>query len=114
MKIKFLMIFALAAVAVFGACKGSTNANMANTNTAAVMTPTPVMKTDETAMTDPNMKGTIESALKAKGFNEVTVDTSTTPATLNGMVAKGKMDEMMAAAMASNGGKPLKNNVKEK
>ncbi len=116
MKIKILAIFGLAAVVGFGACKSSTNANMTNTNTAVVnmATPTPVMKTNETAATDPNLKSKIEADLKAKGFTDVTVDTSTTPATLRGTVAKGKLAEVMSVAMAANGGKPVKNEVTEK
>ena len=115
MKIKFLAIFGLAVVLGFGACKSSTNTNTTtNTNTVTVATPTPVVKTSETAATDPNLKATIEQDLKAKGFNDVTVDTSTTPATLRGTVAKGKLAEVMSVAMAANGGKPVKNEVTEK
>ncbi|MGI8788690.1 MAG: hypothetical protein ACR2HG_13125 [Pyrinomonadaceae bacterium] len=109
MKIKFLAIFGLAAILVFGACKSSTNTN-ANANMSVNMaTPTPVMKTNESAMTDPNMKPKIEAALKAKGFSDVTVDTSTTPATLRGSYPKDKLAEVMATAMEANGGKPVQN-----
>ena len=117
MKIKFLAILGLAAVVGFGACKGSTNTNTTtNTNTAVVnvATPTPVVKTNETATVDPNLKATIEKDLKAKGFNDVTIDTTTTPMTLRGSVAKGKLGEVMQVAMAANGGKPVKNEVTEK
>ncbi len=116
MKIKFLAVLGLAAVVGFGACKGSTNTNTTNTNTnvAVAVTPSPVMKTNETAATDPNLKSKIEAALKGKGFADVTVDTATTPATLRGTVAKGKLGEVMATAMEANGGKPVKNEVTEK
>lgn len=72
-------------------------------------TPAPVV-----AATDPNLKGNIEKALQAKGFKDVTVDVTTTPATLRGTVAKGKLAEVMQAAMGANGGKPVKNEVTEK
>ncbi|MCY7376446.1 MAG: hypothetical protein LH472_10800 [Pyrinomonadaceae bacterium] len=115
MKNKVLAVLGLAAVVGFGACKGSTNTNtVMNTNTMVVSTPSPVTKTTETAMTDPNLKSKIEGALKAKGFTDVTVDTATTPATLRGTVAKGKMAEVMATAMEANGGKPVTNQVQEK
>lgn len=72
-------------------------------------TPPPV-----TATTDNSMKPAIEAALKAKGFNDVTVDTTTTPATIRGTVAKGKLAEVVQTAQAANGGKPVKNEVTEK
>ena len=70
-------------------------------------TPTP-------AATDPALKTKIEDALKAKGFKDVTVDVTTTPATLRGTVAKGKLAEVVQTAQAANGGKPVKNEVTEK
>jgi hyperosmotically inducible periplasmic protein len=72
-------------------------------------TPAPIVAT-----TDPNLKGNIEKALQAKGFKDVTVDVTTTPATLRGTVAKGKLAEVMQAAQGANGGKPVKNEVTEK
>ena len=117
MKMKVLAILGLAATLGFGACKGSTNTNTANTtmnSNMAVATPTAVTKTGETAATDPNLKSKVEAALKAKGMGDVTVDTSTTPATLRGTVAKGKLDQVMATAQEANGGKPMKNEVTEK
>ena len=116
MKMKVLAILGLAATLGFGACKGSTNTNtntVMNTN-MAMATPSPVMKTGETAATDPNMKSKVEAALKAKGFGDVTVDTTTTPATLRGSYAKGKLAEVIATAQEANGGKPVKNEATEK
>jgi len=72
-------------------------------------TPPPI-----TATTDTSMKPAIEAALKAKGFTDVTVDTSTTPATIRGTVAKGKLAEVQQTATLANGGKPVKNEVTEK
>jgi ABC-type glycerol-3-phosphate transport system substrate-binding protein len=116
MKFKILAGFGLSAVLLIGACGGNKNTttNNANTNTAVVTTPTPVIKTSETAATDPGLKSRIEDALKKKGFTDVTVDTSTTPMTLRGSVAKGKLAEVMATAMEANGGKPVSNQVSEK
>lgn len=113
MKIKALVILCLSAILFLGACGGkeaNTNANV----TVASPTPTPVPKTTETAATDPNLKSKIETALKGKGFTDVTVDVSTTPATLRGTVAKGKLAEVVQTAQEANGGKPVKNEVQEK
>ena len=115
MKFKILAAFGLSAVLLIGACGGNKNTtNNANTNAAVVTTPTPVIKTNETAATDPAMKSKIEDALKKKGFTDVTVDTATTPMTLRGTVPKGKLAEAMAAAMEANGGKPVSNQLSEK
>jgi hypothetical protein len=117
MKIKALAILGLAATLGFGACKSSTNTNIAtNTvaNTNMAMASPTIAKTNETATTDSNMKSKIDAALKAKGFSEVTVDTSTTPATLRGTYPKGKLDEVVATAQEANGGKPLKNEAAAK
>lgn len=115
MKIKFLAVLGLAAVAGLAGCKGSANTNVAtNTNAVVVATATPIAKTTEAATTDPNLKSNIESALKSKGFTDVTVDTTTTPATLRGTVAKGKLPEVVQTAQTANGGKPVKNEVQEK
>jgi hypothetical protein len=93
MRIKLLVVLCLSAFLFLAGCRSNSNTN---TN-LVVATPTPVVKTTEAATVDPNLKGKIESALKAKGFNDVTVDTSTTPMTISGTVAKGKLDQVMAA-----------------
>jgi osmotically-inducible protein OsmY len=115
MKIKILAVLSLAVFMGLVGCRGNagnTNANATNT-TVNVATPTPVTKTNEAAATDPNMKSKIETALKAKGFTDVTVDTSTTPVTLRGTVAKGKLAELVATAQEATG-KPVNNQVQEK
>lgn len=117
MKLKFLAVLSLTAVSGLVGCGGgssnnaNTNANAAkpNANTAVVTTPTPVPVTNTAANTDPNLKGKIEAALKAKGFNDVTVDVSTTPATLRGSFPKDKLPELIQTAQEANGGKPVKN-----
>ena len=113
MKIKILAVLSLAAILFAAGCRGSSNSNNANTanrnvntNTA---TPTPIAKTNESATTDPNLKSKIEAALKAKGYKDLTVDTSTTPATLRGSYPKDKLADIMVIATEANGGKPLKN-----
>jgi hypothetical protein len=95
-----------------GCGKGDANAN-AN-KTTATPSPTAVTKTNESATVDPNLKGKIESALKAKGFNDVTVDTSGPKIAIRGTVAKGKMGELMQTVQEANGGKPVENQVTEK
>ena len=113
MKTKVLAVLGLAAVVGSGACKGSTNTNTTNANVTnvAMVTPSPVTKTTETAATDPNLKANIEKALKAKGFTDVTVDTTTTPATLRGSAAKDKIPEVIQTAQEANGGKPVKSEL---
>lgn len=120
MTVKFLAVLSLTAVAGLVGCGGgssnnaNTNANANKTNTATVATPTPVPVTNTAANTDPNLKGKIEAALKAKGFNDVTVDVTTTPATLRGSYPKDKLAEVMQTAMEANGGKPVQNQASPK
>lgn len=111
MKIKLLIVLSLSALLLLSGCRGDSNTNTANVNKANmnVNMATPVAKTNESNATDPALKPKIEAALKAKGFNEVTVDTSTTPATLRGSYPKDKLAEVMQTAMEANGGKPVQN-----
>ena len=116
MKIKFLTILALAAFLMLSGCnRGGDNTNMnVNANRAATTpTGTPIVVTNETAATNPALKKTIEDALKAKGFTNVTVDVSTTPATLRGTYPKGKLAEVVQTAQVANGGKPVQNQATE-
>jgi hypothetical protein len=114
MRIKLLVVLCLS-VSLFLVGCGKDNANTnTNSNTAVVAPATPVTKTNESATVDPNLKAKTETALKAKGCNDVTVDTSTTPkATLRGTVPKGKMTECIQAAQEA-AGKPFENQVSEK
>jgi PBP1b-binding outer membrane lipoprotein LpoB len=115
MKLKFLAILSLSAFLFLSGCsknEANTNANNANRPTATA-TPTPIVKTNETAATNPALQKTIEDALKAKGFNTVTVDVSTTPATLRGTYPKGKLPEVLQTAQLANGEKPVKNEMTE-
>jgi|SRR5215213_5373985 len=114
MKFKILAVFGLAAVLFIGACGGNkdnTNVNM-NASRASTPTPTPVVVTNESANLDTGLKTKVEAALKAKGFNNVTVDMTTTPATLRGSVPKDKMTEAIQTAQEA-AGKPFKNELTE-
>ncbi|HEX8287957.1 MAG TPA: hypothetical protein VF556_08180 [Pyrinomonadaceae bacterium] len=122
MKIKILAAVGLSAIFLLGGCRGGSNTNTANTaahntnaNTMTMMTPapTPVLQTNENSAVDTTLKTKTEAALKAKGFNDVTVDTSTNPATLRGTVAKGKMAEAVRTAQEA-AGKPFTNQITEK
>lgn len=116
MKIKLLIVLSLSVFLLLSGCRGSDNANTANANRAANMNmnmATPVTQTNESAATDTVLKNKVESALKAKGFNDVTVDISTTPATLRGTVAKGRMAEAIQTAQEA-AGRPLSNQITEK
>lgn len=110
MKVKILAITGLAAILFLGACKGdaNVNANMANMNANMNMAATPVMPAMDTAT-----KSAVESALKAKGFNDVTVDATTAGVTLRGSVEKGKMGEAVQVAQEA-GKKAVKNELTEK
>lgn len=111
MKIKILMILSLATVIFFAGCKSDANMNTMNAN---AMNANAIVKPTESAKTDPMMDNKIQDALKAKGFTDVTVDTSTTPATLRGTYPKDKLAEVMQVAMEANGGKPVKNEASPK
>ena len=114
MKIKILAITGLTAILLIGACKSATtvntnmNANMMNANMMNANMATPMMPT-----TDAATKSAVESALKAKGFNDVMVDATTTGVTLRGSVAKGKMGEAVQVAQEA-GKKAVKNELTEK
>lgn len=115
MKIKLIGTISLSAVLLLSGCGGGANTTNTNANAnAAKATPTPIVVTNASAATDPNLKGKIEKALADKGFKEITVDTATTPATIRGSVAKGKLAEAVQVAQEANGGKPVKNEVTEK
>ena len=113
MKFKILAVFCLAAVLLIGACGGNKDNTNINANVrASTPTPTPVVKTTEAANIDTGLKTKVEDALKKKGFNNVTVDMTTTPATLRGSVPKDKMTEAIQTAQEA-AGKPFKNELTE-
>lgn len=114
MKLKVLTVFGSAAFLVAGCGGGAnnanTNANANRSNNAAVVTST---ATPSAPAADPAVKSAVEAALKAKGFNEVTVDATTSNITLRGTVPKGKLDEAVRAAQEA-GKKPVNNQISEK
>jgi hypothetical protein len=110
MKIKLLISTGLLSlILALSGCGGGASTN----NATATVTPTPIPKTTEVATTDPALKSKIEDALKKKGYNDVTVDTSTTPATIRGTVPKGKVQDAVQTAQEA-AGKPIKNELTEK
>jgi hypothetical protein len=111
MRIKLLVVLCLSTFLFLAACGKNENKN-ANSNAVVVATATPLPKTSETAAVDNTLKTKIEDALKKKGFTTVTVDASTTPATLRGTYPKGKLDEVIQTAQEA-AGKPVKNEMAE-
>lgn len=111
MRIKLLAVLCLSAFLFLAGC-GKEEANLNANKPAASATPTPLPKTTETAAVDNTLKTKIEDALKKKGFTTVTVDATTTPATLRGTYPKGKLDEVIATAQEA-AGKPVKNEMAE-
>ncbi|MGI8494567.1 MAG: hypothetical protein ACR2L1_04540 [Pyrinomonadaceae bacterium] len=110
MKIKVLVVLSLAAFVFLAGCRSASNTNV-NVNMANANMATPVVKTNETAATGSVMKTKVEKDLKDKGFADITVDETTTPATLRGMVAtKEKMAEAVKIAQES-AGKPFENKI---
>jgi hypothetical protein len=72
------------------------------------------LKTDKTKQFGAvSLAENIKYALQTKGFADVSVDVSTTPATLRGTVPKGKLAEAILAAQSANGGKPVKIEITE-
>ena len=111
MKIKLLVVLCLSTFLLLAGCgRDEANAN----RTTATATPTAVTKTNESATVDPNLKPKIEAALKAKGFTDVTIDTSGPKMTARGSVAKDKLPEVMAIIQENNGGKPVDNQLQLK
>lgn len=111
-----LLMFIFTSIIFFSACNNSkenyynraNNANLsnnkANSNEAL---PTPPSATD---LAD---KIKIEEALKKEGFAKITVDISTTPPTLRGVVPENKMPIVILIAEKA-AGKKLINRLNEK
>ena len=110
MKVKLLAVFILMICVMTGACGGNANTNTNVVMSTPVSTPT---ATPITATTDPALKTRIEGELRKKGFNNVTVDVTTTPATLRGTYPKGRLAEVIQTAQAVNDMKPLPNQMSE-
>ncbi len=114
MKIKFLTVLSFAIVLFIGACNRSDdNGNRTNVNVNVATPMRTATATPIVANTDPMLKTNIENELKKKGFNNITIDITTTPATIRGTYPKGKLAEVIQAAQLANGGKPVKNEATE-
>ncbi len=114
MKIKFLAILSLTVALFIGACnRNDSNANRTNLNVNMATPMGTATATPLVANTGPMMKSRIESELRAKGLNNITIDVTTTPATIRGTYPKGKLAEVIQAAQVANGGKPVKNEATE-
>lgn len=116
MKIKFLAILGLAAVAGLAGCKSAANTNTAVvTNTTTMNTNMAMATPMSTPMAAPDTAAqkTVEDALKKAGLNDVTVSATTTEVTLRGSVAKGKMDQAVRTATEA-GKRKVTNQLTEK
>lgn len=120
MKIKFLAVLGLAAVAGLSGCKSAANTNVANmTGNGANMavnsmtTTTPMTSSTMAPAMDSATKATVESALKTAGITGVTVEATTAEITLRGSVAKGKLAEAVRIANEKGGGKKVSNQLSE-
>ncbi len=114
MKIKFLTIVGLAALASVGGCRSGANTNTAvlNTNTNTVITTMTPMATMTPMMADTATTNTVNAALTKAGITGITVSADTSSITLRGSVAKGKMAQAVRVAQEA-GKKPVKNELTE-
>jgi hypothetical protein len=106
MKIRVLTILSLAVFLFLVGCRGSANTNVTNGN---------IMNGNSMAnsMADNAAKNAVEAALKSKGFNDVTVEATTTEVTIRGTIPKGKMAEVNQVAQEI-GKRKVNNQVIEK
>jgi hypothetical protein len=117
MKIKFIAVLGLAAVAGLAGCKGG--AANTNTNTAVVTNTTNTNMTMATPMSTPAAtkdsaaETAVKGALDKAGMKDVTVDATTSEITLRGTVAKGKMSEAVRIA-TETGKRKVNNQIVEK
>jgi hypothetical protein len=113
---KFLTILGLAAIVGLAGCKSSTptNTNTATLNTnTTVTTSTPVVTMTPAATADAAAKSAVEAAMKKAGFNDVTVEATTTEVTIRGTIPKGKMAQVNQIA-TETGKRKVSNQVVEK
>jgi len=111
MKIRILTILSLAAFMFLVGCRGTANTNVANGN---MMVNGNMMANSMTApMADNAAKNAVEAALKSKGFNDVTVEATTTEVTIRGTIPKGRMAEVNQVAQET-GKRKVNNQVIEK
>ncbi|HXH68710.1 MAG TPA: hypothetical protein VNI60_00035 [Pyrinomonadaceae bacterium] len=107
MKIRILTIISIAAFLFLVGCRSTANTNTVNGN----------MMINGNSMTAPMAdnaaKNAVEAALKSKGFNNVTVEATTTEVTIRGTIPKGKMAEVNQIAQET-GKRKVNNQVIEK
>jgi len=114
MKIKVLAVLSLATFIGLAGCRSGANTTVTNTTTTNTnMAMTTPMTTPMMATADPATKATVEAALKKAGFNDVTVDATTTGVTLRGSIAKDKLSEAIRVAQEA-GKKTVKNEMSVK
>lgn len=109
---KFLTVSALAAALFLGGCGGNEVKNTANiANTSNITFNANIAPT--VAPTDTAAKAAVESALKEKGFTDITVEATSEKVILRGSVPADKMTEaVMAAQQAAK--RPVENELSKK
>lgn len=96
---KKLFVAMIASLVVFGAasCKGGSNTNNANnTNTAVVMTPTPVAA--PSIAPDTTLRNTVQANLTKYNVTGITVEVADGEVTLKGDIPRAKLQDAMKAA----------------
>ena len=111
MKIRVLTVLSLSAFLLLVGCRGAANTNTANGN----MTMNGNMTANSTTASaaDSAAKNAVEAALKSKGFNDVTVEATSTEVTIRGTIPKGRMGEVNQVAQET-GKRKVNNQVIEK
>ncbi len=110
MKIRVLTIISIAAFLFLVGCRGAANTNTANGN--MMMNGNSMANSMTAPMADNAAKNAVEAALKGKGFNNVTVEATTTEVTIRGTIPKGKMAEVNQVAQET-GKRKVNNQVIE-
>jgi hypothetical protein len=113
MKLKVLTVFGSAVFLVAGCGGGGANNANTNANANANRANTAVVTSTAAPAADPAVKAAVESALRAKGFNDVSVEATSAGVTLRGTIEKGKLAEAVQAAQEA-GKRPVKNELTEK
>jgi hypothetical protein len=110
-KILFILtILSLTAFLFMVGCRGAANTNTANGN---MMNGNSMTNSMTAPMADNAAKNAVEAALRSKGFNDVTVEATTTEVTIRGTIPKGKMAEVNQVAQET-GRRKVNNQVIEK
>ena len=113
MKLKVLTVFGSAVFLVAGCGGGGANNANTNANANANRGNTAVVTSTAAPTSDPAVQATVRDAMQKKGFNDVTVEATTSNVTLRGSVPKGKLAEAVQAAQEA-AKRPVKNELTEK